>query len=198
LRQRKAWQARASLVSTLIVTGGAMATAVIGCGGAADDDAAGTAKLAYNRNCAVPPRAPGKPPAHWQARSTAIGPVYLYRVSQYRHSPPSDFDPLPGTSGKRYSGAKQLVLVRGGPFTLSVASSERKVVSLNYNNVGFDNGFAVPDGTPSVTFSECGIPVTQWPGAFIVAGARCVTLTVHDLAGKLLGRRRIPFGPLKC
>jgi hypothetical protein len=172
--------------------------AVVGCGGVPSDDVARTTNVPYKRNCAVPPRASGKPPAHWRARSTAIGPLFLYRVSEYRRSPPSDFDPLPGTSGRRYSGEKQLVLLRGGPVRLSVAANQRKLVSLNYDNVAFDHGFALSDGTSSVTFSECGVPVTQWPGAFIVAGARCVTLTVQDLAGKVLGRRQVPFGRLTC
>lgn len=181
---------------------------VMSCGGTTNADVASTATNAdvastvkpgsYQRNCDVPPRVPGKLPADWKERSVAIGPIYLYGGSQHRQSPQTDFEPLPHTSGKRYSGQKQLVFVRGGPVTLSVAPAQRKVVSLNYGKTSFDNGFAVTDGSSSVTFSDCGVPVTQWAGAFIVAGARCVRLAVRDGGGVVVGSARIPFGRKAC
>jgi hypothetical protein len=148
--------------------------------------------------CAVPPRVPGRLPAHWKERSTAVGPVHLYKVDEYEELAAEEFRPLPGTGGKRYRPEKQLVLVRGGPVTLSIARSQRDVARLLYNGAPFANGYALADGTPTVTFGDCGVAVSQWSGAFVVAGARCVALTARDAAGKIVGRGRIGFGRKGC
>jgi hypothetical protein len=142
---------------------------------------------------------PGKPPAHWRTRSTAIGPIYLYSVREWAASPRADFAPLPGTHGKRFPGAKQLIVVRGGGVaTLSIALEDRAVASLMYDNIPFDHGYAVADGDPSVTFSDCATPATHWAGAFVVAGARCVTLLVNDATGRRVAAHRIAFGVRGC
>ena len=75
---------------------------------------------------------------------------------------------------------------------------DRAVASLMYDNIPFDHGYAVADGDPSVTFSDCATPATQWTGAFVVAGARCVRLLVNDAAGRRVAARRIAFGVRDC
>jgi hypothetical protein len=148
--------------------------------------------------CGIPPRVPGKLPAHWRARSETIGPIHLYRVREYRTSPRSDFDPLPGTRGRRFSGEKQLVLVTGGRATLSVAPKDRAVASLIYKPAQFDHGYALADGDGAVTFSDCGAKVTQWAGTFVIARARCVRFLASDPAGRRVASRLIPFGIRRC
>jgi hypothetical protein len=123
--------------------------------------------------------------------------VFLYRVDEFRASPRADFEPLPRTANKRFSGEKQLVLVRG-PATLAVAPEDRDVASLLYNGTAFDRGLTIADGDPSVTFSRCGRRVAQYAGAFVVARARCVRLLVSDADGRQVADRRIPFGLRRC
>jgi hypothetical protein len=188
-----------------------MGSAVVACGAALVGDRSGSgdgpapARVAAvvpdtdrTGTCTGPPRVPGRLPAHWKERSTAIGPVHLYKVDAYEDLAAEEFQPLPGTGGKRYRPEKQLVLVRGGPVTLSIARSQRDVARLLYNGAPFDNGYALADGTPTATFPDCGVSVSQWSGAFVVAGARCVALTARDASGKTVGRERIGFGRKRC
>ena len=148
--------------------------------------------------CAVPPRVPGRLPARWKDRSTAVGPVYLYKIREYERLGADEFEPLAETGGKRYRPEKQLILVRGGPVTLSIARSQRKVASLVYNEAPFADGYAISEGTPTVTFGDCGVAVSQWSGAFVVAGTRCLDLTARDVTGNVVGQRRIGFGRREC
>ena len=152
-----------------------------------------------SRTCAIPPRVPGKLPVRWKRRSVAIGPIYLYRVGQYRNESAQELGPLPGTNGQRYRGNKQLIFVTSRTaVTLAVAERDRHAVRLLYNEAPFNNGFALSDGTPTVTFGGCGVPITQWSGAFVVAGARCVALVARDQRGVVVGHRRVPFGTRHC
>jgi hypothetical protein len=184
-----------------VIAVGLAAAALLGCSGKSAGRAAGSSSASppYRTGCGIPPRVPGKLPAHWRTRSTAIGPIYLYSVREWAASPRADFAPLPGTHGKRFPGAKQLIVVRGGGVaTLSIAPEDRAVASLMYDNIPFDHGYAVADGDPSVTFSDCATPATQWAGAFVVAGARCVRLLVNDATGRRVAARRIAFGVRGC
>jgi hypothetical protein len=192
---------RGRLAALALVPGIGLAAggvAVVGDGVRRTPEVTATPVAARATTCAVPPRVPGRLPARWKDRSTAVGPVYLYKIEEYARLDPDDFRPLEGTGGKRFRPEKQLVLVRGGPVTLSIARAQRKVASLLYDDVPFANGYAISDGTPTVTFGDCGVAVSQWSGAFIVAGARCVDLTARDASGDVVGRRRIGFGRSGC
>jgi hypothetical protein len=153
----------------------------------------------FRRSCAIPPRVPGKLPVHWRDRSARIGPIYLYGVAQYRNESARELAPLAGTNGQRYSGNKQLIIITSTtPVTLAVAAKDRRVVSLMYNEAPFDHGYALSDGTLAVTFEGCGARVTEWSGAFVVAGRRCVSLDVRDQHGAVVARRRISYGTGRC
>lgn len=194
---------RAALICAL-----AAGTIAAGCGGNHDrrsvparavSKSASAVASQLTRTCAIPPRVPGKLPVRWKRRSAAIGPIYLYRVGQYRNESTEELGPLPGTNGQRYRGNKQLIFVKSRTaVTLAVAAQDRHAVSLLYNEAPFDNGYALSDGTAAVTFGACGVPITQWSGAFVVAGARCVALVARDQRGVVVGHRRVPYGMRDC
>ena len=187
-------------LTNVVVAALTLGLATVACGARSQQRATSHGiPAAFQRTCVTPPLVPGKLPAHWKQRSTAVGRIYLYLVAEYSHSPPSDFDALPGTRGRRYRGAKLVILARGpGAVTLSIARGDRTVASLAYNNASWDRGYPLSDGTSSVTFNDCKIPVSQWAGTFIVAGARCLTLTASDISGTVVGRRRVAFGRRRC
>ena len=85
--------------------------------------------------------------------------------------------------------------------TVTIAPRSRPYAALGYNSIR-QNGTGVPlaDGTRSVRFEACGVVRsrepwnrgTQFPGYFLVAGARCVHVDIAT-QGKVL-RRRLSFG----
>src|SRR3981081_3045887 len=76
-----------------VIVVGLAAAALLGCSGKSAGRAAGSSAPPppYRTGCGIPPRVPGKLPAHWRTRSTAIGPIYLYLVRQWEASPRSGF-----------------------------------------------------------------------------------------------------------
>lgn len=86
--------------------------------------------------------------------------------------------------------------------TVTIAPRSRAYAALGYNRISHGGGGGVPlaDGTHSVRFRACGAVRsrepwnrgTQFPGYFLVNGARCVHVDVAT-QGKVL-RRKLSFG----
>jgi hypothetical protein len=102
----------------------------------------------------------------------------------------------------RANPLKVLVVVdpNAGP-TVTIAPRSRAYAALGYNRIRHDGtGVPLAQGTQSVRFQACR-PVrsrepwnrgTQFPGYFLVSGARCVHVDVAT-QGKVL-RRKLSFG----
>ncbi len=98
---------------------------------------------------------------------------------------------------------KVLVVVdsNAGP-TVTIAPRSRAYAALGYNSIRRKDSSGVPlaDGTQSVRFLACRVVRsrepwnrgTQFPGYFLVSGARCVHVDIAT-QGKVL-RRKLSFG----
>jgi hypothetical protein len=119
-----------------------------------------------------------------------------------------DFKPVaPG----RYAPTRTTVVVtKGKSAVVQVPKHERANLSLLFDHSRIHQGQKEPVsyGVPAVLFQKC--PATaaaswlQYPGAVIVAGARCAKLTViplkpgtHQPSGKR-SRVKIPYGRKSC
>jgi hypothetical protein len=102
----------------------------------------------------------------------------------------------------RANPLKVLVVVdpNAGP-TVTIAPRSRAYAALGYNRIRHDGtGVPLADGTQSVRFQACRLVRsrepwnrgTQFPGYFLVSGARCVHVDVAT-QGKIL-RRKLSFG----
>jgi hypothetical protein len=89
--------------------------------------------------------------------------------------------------------------------TLTIAPRSRAYAALGYNSIRRKDSTGVPlaDGTQSVRFQACRVVRsrepwnrgTQFPGYFLVSGARCVHVDIAT-QGKVL-RRKLSFG-VRC
>ena len=99
------------------------------------------------------------------------------------------------------------VLVRvaaGRRATVAVAREQRSSVGLIYSRRarnqerrGAAGAYRVADADPAVTFGACPGAVTDFLGGLVVAGARCVRLTVTT-SGRPPEHLRLPFGTGAC
>jgi hypothetical protein len=89
--------------------------------------------------------------------------------------------------------------------TVTIAARSRAYAALGYNSIRRKDSTGVPlgDGTESVRFQACRLVRsrepwnrgTQFPGYFLVSGARCVHVDIAT-QGKIL-RRKLSFG-VRC
>jgi hypothetical protein len=121
---------------------------------------------------------------------------------------PPDYRPV---AADRYHLTKLLVLVRKGHSALvEVATGQRHTASLVFGRRKASAGQSEPVayGAPAVLFSTCPTTTTSawtaYPGAAIVAGARCARLLVtplkpgtHEPLGDA-ARVHIPYGRKTC
>jgi hypothetical protein len=121
----------------------------------------------------------------WQRDSVVVGPLGFVRARSYA----STFVPVPAGGG-RYRGSKLLVVVRTGwVVRLVVPLPQRRKVALQYDSADFNKAVVPADSEHDVTFEACppGRPLvgpatsrwTQFNGAIVVAGRRCVRLHVY-------------------
>lgn len=114
-----------------------------------------------------------------------------------------------------YSQLKTPIAVRAGrTVTLSIAPEDREHASFVFEwargrQVGPYSGFRVSAGTPRVRFKACPAdepkfsgpgrvgPWTWFPGAMVVAGARCLTLEVRE-RNRPTFRYYLGFGRREC
>jgi hypothetical protein len=127
----------------------------------------------------------------WREHSVLAGPLVFYSADQYAEQPASLFAPIDGDD--RHAGQKLLILIRPGVVaTVVVPASKRGNAALLYNPAAWNdrNAYRIEDGESAVTFKACkkgeaapvGGPLTamtQFNGAFVVAGACCVPLDVQ-------------------
>jgi hypothetical protein len=147
----------------------------------------------------------------WRTHSVVAGPLVFYSADQYAEQPASLFAPLPGNDGY-YAGQKLLVLVRRGAVaTVVVPESERRYATLLYKPADWNdrNAYRIEDGESAVTLKACekgetapvGGPLnamTQFNGAFVVAGVRCVPLEVLVRGQEGTSPVTLSFGASRC
>lgn len=92
----------------------------------------------------------------------------------------------------------------GSEATVAVAPSQRDAVSLifsrqarNRERHGARGAYRVRDGDAQVTFRACPNAATDFLGGYVVAGARCVHLTVTS-PGRPAEDLALPFGGRRC
>jgi hypothetical protein len=140
----------------------------------------------------------------WRDSTIVVGPLGLVAI-WYANESDKSFRHL----GKnRYRGQKVLVLVRRGKtVTLVVPEEARRVVSLLYDpdRWRMRNAYRVAEGNVVTTFRACegvfGVrphEYTQFNGAIVVAGARCVPLDVYAEGSDEPLRAMLSFGAGRC
>jgi hypothetical protein len=151
-------------------------------------------------------------PAFYRRRAIFAGPFVLI-AREYAVQDRSTFGAVPGRSG-RYYPQKLVVAVRAGvTVTASVPAAERRFALLygpSHWGIPYARGYRLADGERRATFHACAAstpsfvpgkhrPVGKWTefnGAVIVAGARCVTLDVRS--GSRRWHARLVFGAGRC
>jgi hypothetical protein len=160
--------------------------------------AAGTAAgpRAFTRTCDT--AVYGELNADWQKDAVVAGPLTLVWALGYatpRSAPP-----------KRTVAHKVLVVVEPATtVTVAIPASAQALASLAYDPRRFNDMRRVRAGYAAVTFAACEQPNgdlpwqrgTQFNGAFIVYGRRCVPIDV-SVAGQPAARRLISFGAGAC
>jgi hypothetical protein len=148
--------------------------------------------------------------SNWIGSSVVAGPLAFVRARAYSTST----YPFAGVGGGRYRGTKLLAAVRTGWVArVVVPAGQRRKVALQYAPADFNKAVVPAESEHDVTFRACppGRPFlgpksarwTQFNGAIVVAGRRCVTLDVyaakqgHPLPSKALGSR-LSFGAGRC
>ena len=135
--------------------------------------------------------------ADWQKNALVTGPITFIGVLGYRAARTA---PL-----KRTVAHKVLVVVEpASTVTVAIPETARSIASLVYDPRKF-NSRRVRDGDRAVTFGACEQPNgeepwqrgTQFNGAFVVFGRRCVPIDV-SVAGQPSVRRLISFGAGTC
>lgn len=117
-----------------------------------------------------------------------------------------------------HSQLKTPISVRAGRrVTLAIAEPDRGHASFMFDLEGQQGGqqvgpywsYRISDGMPRVRLEACAAdeprfsgpgsvgPYTSFPGAMIVAGARCIGLEVHE-RGRPLRRAELRFGLARC
>lgn len=146
----------------------------------------------------------------WKTASVVVGPLAFVQGRFYSSSPSS----FASVGGGRYRGSKLLAVVRTGwVVRLVVPAAQRRKVALQYAPEDFNEAVVPAQSEHDVTFTACppGRPLlgpkteqwTQFNGAIVVAGRRCVTLAVYAAKqGHPLPRRplhaRLSFGAGTC
>jgi hypothetical protein len=147
----------------------------------------------------------------WRKHSVIAGPLVFYSADQYAEQPASLFAPVPAQNG-HYAGQKLLVLVRRGAVaTVAVSETERRHAALLYNPADWNNRneYRIGDGESAVTFKACkkgetapvGGPLnamTQFNGAFVVAGVRCLPLEIRVRGQQQTIPVTLSFGAGRC
>jgi hypothetical protein len=120
--------------------------------------------------------------------------VALLGVGAYERAPARSFAPRRG----RHPGKKVLVVVDRGPaVTLMVSSFDGQPVTLLYDESVWrdDNLYDLSEGERAVTFEPCADrQVSQFNGAFLVPGPRCVALEVWVSDSRTARALQVPFG----
>ena len=146
----------------------------------------------------------------WLSASVVAGPLVFFRVRAYA----SSTSKFASVGGGRYRGSKLLVLVRTGWVArVVVPAAQRRKVALQYGPEDANKAVVPAESEHDVTFEACppGRPFlgpksarwTQFNGAIVVAGRRCVTLAVYAAKqGHPLPKRavfpRLSFGAGPC
>jgi hypothetical protein len=128
---------------------------------------------------------------------------------------PAERDHVVRLAAVHYSQLKTPIAVRAGhTVTLTVAPEDRPYVSFMFawtrgHQIGPYSGYRVRAGTPRVRFIACDAdepkfsgpgrvgPWTWYPGAIVVAGARCLTLEARE-RGRPTFRYYLGFGRKDC
>ena len=136
--------------------------------------------------------------ADWQKDAVVVGPLSLVWALQYRSA---------ATAPRRTQGFKILAVVEpGATVTVSIPESASSVASLLYRPAKFSFTRArVRDGDTATTLVACEQPNgdqpwqrgTQFNGAFLVYGRRCVPVDIA-VAGQPAVRRLVSFGAGTC
>jgi hypothetical protein len=130
----------------------------------------------------------------WRRGAAVSGPIALVGVAAYRKASTRSFAPR----GGRYPSLKVLVVVeRGAPVTMMVASFKRQPVRLLYDESVWrnDNRYRLSEGERAVTFEPCeDRRISQFNGSFLMRGPRCVGLEVWLEGDPLARALRVPFG----
>jgi hypothetical protein len=177
---------------------------------AATTSAATVPQRAFVRTCEMSVYGTLDDPA-WEKHSIVAGPLVFYDADQYAEQPASLFAPVPAQNG-HYAGQKLLVLVRRGAVaTVAVSETERRHAALLYNPADWNNRneYRIGDGESAVTFKACkkgetapvGGPLnamTQFNGAFVVAGVRCLPLEIRVRGQQQTIPVTLSFGAGRC
>ena len=150
----------------------------------------------YVRNCSS--SAFGDLGQGWRERAMVAGHVAFVGMKNGYDRMSVD----PGGAG-RGNPLKVLVVVNSNAApTVTIAPRSRAYAALGYNSIRRKDSTGVPlaDGTQSVRFRACDVVRsrepwnrgTQFPGYFLVSGARCVHVDIAT-QGKVL-RRKLSFG----
>jgi hypothetical protein len=176
---------------------------------AATTTAGAAPQRAFVRTCEMSVYGTLDAPA-WGKHSIIAGPLVFYYADQYAEQPASLFAPVPAQNG-HYAGQKLLVLVRRGAVaTVAVSETERRHAALLYNPADWNNRneYRIGDGESAVTFKACKkgetapvggpLAMTQFNGAFVVAGVRCLPLEVLVRGQEQTIPVTLSFGAGRC
>lgn len=134
----------------------------------------------------------------WRRNAAVSGPVALVGVAAYRNAPAKSFAPRNG----RFPSLKVLVVVeRGSPTSLMVSAFDQQPVRLLYDESVWrdDNRYRLSEGDHAVTFEPCeDRRSTQFNGAFLMRGPRCVGLEVWVEGERQARALQVPFGRVSC
>jgi hypothetical protein len=121
---------------------------------------------------------------HPERNALVAGPLMLVALPGYAQAPPSQFRPKHGSD----QGQKVLAVAKA-PVRLAIGRADRRHASLFYDSSKWSlQPVHVSDGETVVKFVPCHPSPdrfgTQFNGAFLVDGPRCVTLIASWDAGK--------------
>jgi hypothetical protein len=132
------------------------------------------------------------------------GPLVLYAADQYARSPRSEFAPV-RRAGTLYNALKLLAVVEGSrAVTLAIPPAQQPHAALlyaarrSYSVAEKERGLAqLRDGHAAVRFEPYrrgSGTISEVPGGFVVAGARCLPIDIWVAGSHRPIRREISFG----
>jgi hypothetical protein len=139
----------------------------------------------------------------WRRESLVVGPLSFVYGKSYNRRTPVEFR---GRNAKYFPSKVLVVVENGAVATVTIPASARRYASLLYDEESFGMGgrVGVDAGDHRVTFEACrkgespfAVPETQFNGAFIVAGPRCVPLRIR-IDGAGTRRVALSFGAGYC
>jgi hypothetical protein len=140
----------------------------------------------------------------WRRESLVVGPLsFVYGKGYGRRSP----DEFRGRNGKYFPTKVLVVVENGAEVTITIPRPARPHASLLYDEESFGTGgrFRVERGHDRVSFEACrkgespfAIRETQFNGAFIVGGPRCVPLHIRTDDEARTRRVVFSFGAGHC